>query len=68
MKNYSVTIPIAGHVYIEVEAENEEDAKNKAFENCPDGDIEWDALESFNTGNVCHCPAPWEIEITEEEH
>ncbi len=66
MKTYSVLIPIAGHCFVEVEAESEEQAKSKAFEKISLDNIEdWEALDSFNTGNVCHCPTPWEIEIDE---
>lgn len=65
---YGVRVPIAGHAYIEVEAENEEEAKEKAMNNTTIDDIEeWEALDRFNQGNVCYCPDPWEIEIEELE-
>jgi hypothetical protein len=64
MKKYNVTIPIAGHAYVEVEAENEEDAKEKAMDKTTT-DIEWEYLDQFNKGNVCYCPSPWEIEVEE---
>lgn len=64
---YGVTLPIAGHAYIEVEAESEEEAKSLAFEGVSSKNIEdWEALETFTSGNVCHCPTPWRIEI--EDH
>lgn len=68
MRTYSVTIPVAGHITVAVEAENQEEAKKKAFEVEVTADQidEWTTLESFVSGNVCHCPSPWKIEATEE--
>ena len=67
MKNYNVSIPIAGHVLVTVEAENEERAKEEALkQEITFNDIKyWDVLEQFNQGNVCYCPEPWEIEAEE---
>jgi hypothetical protein len=63
---YNVCIPIAGHAYIEVTAESEADAKEKAFEAVTIDHVEeWEALEQFNQGNICHCPSPWKVEITD---
>lgn len=68
MAKYSVTIPVAGHLFIEVEAENAEAARDKAFEEAGQEHLEdWEALESFNTGNVCHCPSPWELTIVNQD-
>lgn len=68
MKEYTVTIPIAGHAYVTVEAENDEQAKEKAFAEVTIDHVEqWEALDQFNQGNVCYCPQPWEVEVTEEE-
>ena len=66
MPQYRVAIPIAGHAFVEVEAENKEQACEKAMlsEESFD-DIEWEALDKFNQGNVCYCPGPWEIEAEE---
>lgn len=66
MKTYTVTLPIAGHIVIDVEAESEEAAIEAAM--CSDkltlANIEsWGALEQFNQGNVCYCPQPWEAEV-----
>lgn len=59
-KIWSVTLPIAGHLYVEVEAENEEEAIEKGFSaEFTDSDVEWETLYSFCQGNVCHCPSPW---------
>ena len=67
MKNYDVCIPIAGHALVTVEANNEEEAKKKAFEEeISINDIEsWETLKKFNQGNVCYCPSPWEVEAEE---
>lgn len=77
-KTYWVSVPFAGNYGVSVEAADEDEAKNKALEACPildatfdegvAGEIqEWEALEKFNSGNVCYCPHPWEIEAEEEE-
>ncbi len=64
MKTYNVIIPIAGHAYIQVEADNEEQAKEIAMEKATLDDLEdWECLDEFNRGNVCYCPTPWEIEV-----
>lgn len=61
MATYYVTLPIAGHAFLEVEADSEKAAIDKAMEEVTINDIdEWEALEQFNQGNVCHCPSPWE--------
>lgn len=67
MKTYTVTIPIAGHVSFEVEAEDATEAKEKAWhmDAEKDGDVSWEMLESFGRGNVCSCPSPWEVEVEE---
>ena len=63
-KQYSVTIPIAGHVIVAVEAENREEAETIAFDEATLYDIEdWELLKQFNQGNVCYCPSPWEIQV-----
>lgn len=66
MKTYEVTIPIAGHAFITVEAESEDEAIEIAM-----GEVslkhveEWECLERFNQGNVCYCPHPWEADAIE---
>lgn len=66
MKDFEVIIPIAGHACIQVKAENEEEAEKIALNKVTLDDIEdWEALRSFNNGNVCNCPLPWEIEAEE---
>jgi hypothetical protein len=47
-REYHVIIPIAGHAYGEITIDNIET---------------WEPVEQFNSGNVCYCPRPWEIEV-----
>lgn len=64
---WAVTLPIAGHAYLEVEADDEKSAIEKACEVVTIDDIEsWEALEQFTEGNVCHCPSPWKAEAVDE--
>lgn len=68
MTTYLVTIPIAGHAEVEVEAENEEDAIEAALASDDltiDAIVSWEALDAFNQGNVCYCPQPWNAEAQE---
>ena len=79
MKTFSVIIPIAGHVVVDVDATSAEEAKEVAFSIAADAlgrmikdDEEQKArienlelLEEFNKGNVCYCPSPHEIEVDE---
>lgn len=62
MKRYDVTIPVAGHIVLTVEAESEKDAIEKALETDVTRDQieEWTMLKQFHQGNVCYCPSPWE--------
>lgn len=63
---YQVTIPFAGHMVIEIEAESKEAALEKALEEVTADNIEtWEPLERFNEGNVCYCPHPWEAEVVD---
>ena len=68
MKKYIVSIPIAGAIHIEVEAESEREAKEAAWAKVDDGDhgedIEWEFMESITNGNVCHAPLN-DIEVNE---
>jgi hypothetical protein len=59
---FEVTIPIAGHVRLTVQAKDKQAAIAKAFEDCGDGEASWEALTTFNQGNVCYCPSPWTAE------
>ncbi len=63
MAFYSVTIPIAGHAFIEVEADSEEQAIESAMMDvCIDHIETWEPIQHFNQGNVCYCPRPWEAQ------
>lgn len=72
MRIYSVTVPIAGHAIVEVEADSEEEAIEKAIGEVTREHLEgWEPLQQFNRGNVCYCPHPWEAEaedLGEAEH
>lgn len=56
MKKYGVSIPVAGYVYKEVEAESKEEALEKAFdEGYNDDEIaELDMYDVLVEGNVCY--------------
>ncbi len=61
MSKYTVSIPIAGAVHIEVEAESTTKAIAAAWDVYNDlgekaGDVEWEAMDHITTGNVCHAP------------
>jgi hypothetical protein len=62
MNTYLVTIPIAGHITFEVNAESPKEAEDKAMEmNADEGQHEWEMLQYFHQGNICYCPSPWKI-------
>ena len=67
-KTYTVIVPIAGHICVSVEAKNEDEAKEKAFDAdiCPENIEDLETLDTFIKGNVCYCPQPWEVEVIEE--
>jgi hypothetical protein len=75
MPKFTVTIPFAGHITKTVEAATKEDAANMVYEGWSgfagssqeDYDYEYDLLDRFTSGNVCHCPAPWELTVEEEK-
>ncbi len=67
MKEYDVALPIAGVIYVTVEAEDEEDAINKALqkEDLKLEDVEtWDVYRMLVEGNCMHA-SPNEAEATE---
>lgn len=55
---YGVSIPVAGFVYTEVEADSEKEAIEKAFDvdHTPDDIEEWGIYEKIVSGNVLHVP------------
>jgi hypothetical protein len=66
MKKFGVSVPIAGYVYIEVEAENKNEAIEKVFEQgYKEDDIqEMDMYEKIVEGNICNV---WHNEVEVEE-
>ena len=65
-RTFQVTIPFAGHMVIDVEAESEEAAIETALNEVTLDHIDsWEPLERFNQGNVCYCPHPWEAEVVD---
>ena len=56
--HYYVTIPIAGSVTVLVEAKDEDEAVEKAWDKIgdDDADVEWEALRKIASGNVLHAP------------
>lgn len=65
---FGVRVPVAGHMYIEVEAESDDEAIDKAMATVEIKHIEgWEPMKQFNEGNVCYCPRPWEVSVEELE-
>lgn len=57
MKKYTVKVPIVAVCYVEVEAENEQEAIDMAFESDDlklENVDEWEPLEHIVEGNVLH--------------
>lgn len=57
MKSYTVKVPIVAVCYIDVEAETEEEAIEKAFESDDlklENVDEWEPLEHITQGNVIY--------------
>lgn len=70
-KDYWVTVPVDCHVAINVHANSEEEAKEKALEADIDVTVDGAEIECFelikrvNSGNVCYI-TQWEIEVEEQ--
>lgn len=65
MKRYNVSIPIAGTITFNVEAEDEKEAIEKAWdEPIDDGELEYELYEHLTEGNVRHF---WNNDIEVEE-
>jgi hypothetical protein len=63
-KTYSVAVPISGVIYVEVEAEDEKDAIEKALDSdqlTQDNLERWEAHRHIVQGNVCYA-VQWEAE------
>jgi hypothetical protein len=56
MKKFGVRIPVTGYVYLEVMAEDEEEAMEKAWETeaTLEDVAEWETIEQVCKGNVCY--------------
>lgn len=69
---FCVTVPIVGYSYVTVEAENEEEAKEKALAKCCDFDNEdvdieeIYGVEKVAEGSVVYHPF-WKIEVENME-
>lgn len=69
---FGVTVPIVGYSYVTVEAENEEEAKEKALAKCCDFDNEdvdieeIYGVEKVAEGSVLYHPF-WNIEVEKLE-
>ncbi|GAA0230206.1 hypothetical protein [Metaclostridioides mangenotii] len=67
MINYTIEIPLTGYVSIEVTANNEKEAINKAFESATLEEIvEWELHEYVTQGN-CSRALKNEIEVFKED-
>lgn len=69
MAKFLVTVPLVGYSYVTVEAENEEEAKEIAYETCcdweEDENVELGELYGIDRvveGNVCTHPL-WNIDV-----
>ena len=77
MSEYAVTIPFAGHVEVYVEADSEEDAKEKAWDKLNNETefhikdekevddvelVEFEFYDKLVSGNVCYV-SRWEVDV-----
>ncbi len=63
MPTWEVTIPIAGHALMTVEADTEKEAIELGMMEASLSMVEiWEPLEQFGQGNVNYCPRPWSAE------
>lgn len=68
MAIWNVTLPIAGHAFLTVEADDEGAAIEAALGEVTLSDIEdWEAMETFSQGNVLYCPRPWDASAERED-
>ncbi len=55
MKTYNVTLPITGIAWLEIQAESEQEAIDKALQEVEQKHIEeWNAVEQIVQGNIFH--------------
>lgn len=68
MSKFTVTLPIAGHAVVEVEADTKSEAISEAMEIVEDQHItDWEPLEQFVSGAINYCPTPHRP-VVEETH
>lgn len=66
MNSWTVTLPVTAIAVLEVEAETEEAAIEKALEEVTIDHLEsWEAVEAINQGNVCYAMHPWDAEAVD---
>jgi len=66
LKEFCVSVPIAGYAVVVVDAESEDEAKKKALESVTLEDMEsWEALEQIVEGNCFYGPMN-KIEVEEQ--
>jgi hypothetical protein len=70
-KRYTVLVPISGCVYVDVIAESEDEAVEKAVNGevegeYPDRPEEWESHRHITQGNVCYA-MHWEAEVVGEQ-
>lgn len=68
-KTYCVIIPIAGSITIDVEADDEDGARDAAWEKISEegekaGDVTWEYFDKLTSGNVLYAPIN-EVEVDE---
>lgn len=64
MKIYGFRVPITAVANIEIEANSEEEAREKIFDEITLRHVEeWEPLQRVNQGNVCYAMQPWSIEL-----
>jgi hypothetical protein len=73
-KTYDVKVPFSGYVYVQVEAQNKEEAEEKGYKEACDGintaDKLWNSIEEWDfykkivEGNICYA-SQWEVEAEE---
>lgn len=69
---FCVTVPLVGYSCVSVEAKNEEEAREKAIDQCCDFDnenvdiLELYGIEKVVEGNVVNHPY-WNIEVEKQE-
>lgn len=66
MTKYTVTLPICGHVHVEVEADSQDEAHTKAMDEWKPEDVEWEFYEHAE-GFVNTFPDPYYPVIEETE-